>query len=344
MDKFLKSLNKSQVISKSKLNQIDSIQLLTQEHLPKPNEISNKHIDRLDSILKEISDNQEGLYHNDVSKKFDDFFEDIKKNTYSVDSEQKLEIIYVKISFIYKKLIEIYNNTVSLEGYEQFVNYLIDFFEKSFYLFIFYFHSKFEYLAFEIMSTLLGSLDYQFHLELLQKFIDLIKLLMSKRQLNLLLCNRFIFNLSLAVNLTLHYSNEETRRFFLNSVVNNNEALMTAYFVCSATNNQFNFSKFIPIDILTNFTDRLNKDLEKQMNQFEVLINDLNKQKTSSLNNRIKQVLNSISSIAKVIDSFLVRGSRTFNYSKIIANLGKLMKNLWELLLIADIQVTLPIK
>jgi hypothetical protein len=194
------------------------------------------------------------------------------------------------------------------------------------------------------MSTLLGSLDYQFHLELLQKFIDLIKLLMSKRQLNLLLCNRFIFNLSLAVNLTLHYSNEETRRFFLNSVVNNNEALMTAYFVCSATNNQFNFSKFIPIDILTNFTDRLNKDLEKQMNQFEVLINDLNKQKTSSLNNRIKQVLNSISSIAKVIDSFLVRGSRTFNYSKIIANLGKLMKNLWELLLIADIQVTLPIK
>ena len=339
MDKFLKSLNKSQVISKSKENLVNSKELPPQEPTTKSYEITNKNFDKLDTILKEISDDKEAFYESLNFKKFEEYFEDIKCCTYSVDSEQRLEIIYQKISSIYQKLIEIYNSLVVLEEFEQTVNDLIDFFEKSFYLFILHFHYKFENLAFEIIMTLLLSLDYQFHLALLQKFIDLIKLLMTKRQLNLLLCNRFIFNLSLAVNLTLHNSNEETRRYFLNSVVGTNEALMTSYFVCSATNNQFNFSKYYPIDILTNFTDRLNKDFEKQINQFEILINDLNKQKTSTLNNRIKQVLNYISSISKVIDSFLVRGNRTFNYSKIIANLIKMMKNLWELLLIADIQV-----
>jgi hypothetical protein len=339
MDKFLKSLNKSQLISTSKQNPVISTEPLPHQHTTKTNEIININIIKLDTILKEISNDKKAFYETNYLNKFEEYLEAIKSSVYLTDSDQILDIIYEKISSIYVKLLEIYNTLVVLEEFQQFVNDLVDFFEKSFYLLIFHFHSKFESLGFEIITTLLLSLDYQFHLAMLQKLIDLIKLLMNKRQLNLLLCNRFIFNLSLAVNLTLHNSNEETRRYFLNSVVGTNEALMTCYFVCSATNNQFNFSRYYPIDILTSFTDRLNKDFEKHINQFEILINDLNKQKTSTLNNRIKQVLNSVSSIAKVIDSFLVRGNRTFNYSKIIANLSKLMKNLWELLLIADIQV-----
>ena len=86
-------------------------------------------------------------------------------------------------------------------------------------------------------------------------------------------------------------------------------------------------------------TEKYYKDFEKQMFIFEGLINEIKKQKNNSILVKIKQSLNSISVLAKIIDSFLIRGNRTYNYSKLIQNLLRLMKNLWQMLLITDINV-----
>ena len=167
---------------------------------------------------------------------------------------------------------------------------------------------------------------------------------MTKRKINLLVCNKFIYNLSITVTLILHFSSEETRKYFYDLIMKNNEDLMLIYLICSASSNEFNFSKFFSNEQLFSITEKFTKELEKQVNLFENLINDVKKQKNQTIILKLKQNFNTISLVGKIIDCFLIRGNRTYNYSKIICNLLKYMKNLWDLLLITpEIQVILSI-
>ena len=343
MDKYLKSKNKTQ-INNSINNKFDfsnefPIDSCVNQEKSVLSDIQTKDLDKLDSCLNHIQNNIEILPQISNFNKYEEVFIDIKNSLLHADSIEVFNQIYEKLDKIINKMIFYYNLLIDSDHYEEQKNEILDFFEKTFFLFIFHFSSKICTLGFEIIYCMLSTIDYQFHNELMEKCINLLKLLMNKRRLNLLLSNQFIYNLSQTIAIILHNSNDEIKRKFLNFIQTNNDDLMSIYFICSPTNNDYNYSKFFPFDIIMTITEKYYKDFEKQMFIFEGLINEIKKQKNNSILVKIKQSLNSISVLAKIIDSFLIRGNRTYNYSKLIQNLLRLMKNLWQMLLITDINV-----
>lgn len=273
--------------------------------------------------------------------KFEELFLDLKGALSNVETLSNSESLFKKIKELFTLLLKSFSVQIEEPIFLESVNEMIDFFEKCFYLLIFSSVEGIALYSFEVILPLLQTLDYSFHSEFILRSLEVLKQVVNRRMTNLLLCNRFIYYLAGGINLALHYSNDETRRMFLNNILMNMDNTMTCYLICGAVNSQYNFSKYYPNDILTTIAEKYCKEFEKHLGILEGLVTEISKQSTQIIRNKLKQTTNNISCAGRIIFAFLIRGNKTYSYSKIIFKLNTMTKNFWDLLLVCDTKVCL---
>lgn len=206
--------------------------------------------------------------------------------------------------------------------------------ENTFYIFIFHFKIEIITQGLYILNFLLKEIDYDFHKETLLKIIKIIHILKLKRTVNPIVCNRIITNLSMALYIIIFNSNSETRKCFYDFILTNSEDFVLIWILCQSCSNELNFSKFYQVESISALIERYIKELEKTAKLLDASLQNFKTDNSLSIKNKIKQTLDVIGMISKIIDSFNIRGNRSYNYDKLIKmSLIPIMKRIWNLIL-----------
>jgi len=209
---------------------------------------------------------------------------------------------------------------------------VIHFLESLMYLFIFHFDIELVNLSYEIFNFLLEEVDSDYQMETLHKMIKIIFILKAKKIVNFNICNKIMENISQFIIILLGSTNTEVRKCFYEFVYNNADDSSFTPFLCS--NEEFKYSKYFHVDQISNLFEKCIKEIEKNSQILENSINSLKTEKSLSIKNKIKNSLENIGSISKLMISFNLDGNKTYNYDKIIkGNLIPALKKVWHLLL-----------
>ena len=295
---------------------------------------------------------KEQMSKNNLSSKFIEFKEKITKSDnfpfYKQVSHELLfsvrESLYYELETLQKNIPAIKEVTnFLLTSFHKFsenselIQEHISILEKIYYLFIFHFNVIIVNQGIKILNFLLNELDYDFHKETLQKKIKIIHILKLKKSVNATVCNKIISNLSLALNLILQNSNTETRKCFYDFVSNNSEDFLLIWFLCQNSTNEMNFSKLFSIDQISTMIEKYSKEVEKTLKLLEAAVQNFKLETSVTNKNKIKQCFDIIGMISKIIDSFNIRGNRSYNFDKLIKmNLIPILKRFWNVILFVN--------
>lgn len=215
---------------------------------------------------------------------------------------------------------------------------LIHLLENLTYMYLFHFHIQLINSGLKIFNFLLKELDYEFHKQTLQKMIKILHILKSKKTVNALICSKIINNISQAIMLIIHNTNQDTRKVLFDFVTSNNEDFVLMWILCSACQGNLNFSKFFSVDSVTQLIEKTSRDIEKYNKALEMGLNSMKTEKSLQVKNKIKQSIDVIGCICKLIDSFNIQGNKTYNYDRVIKNnLIPALKKFWmSILFIQD--------
>lgn len=212
---------------------------------------------------------------------------------------------------------------------------ILEFFEKLIYLFLFYYQLEIVHMGLKILNLMILETDYEFQKETLQKFIKILHIAKVKKSVSTLVCNKIIFNISQGIMLIIYktcYS--EVKKVLLDFISNNYEDHIFMWVLLANCNNELNLSKFYAPDTICNMVEKNCKELDKQNSVLEKSILNIKTEKSLALKNKIKQTVDIIACICKVIDSFNLRTVKTYNYDKKVKEvLIPHLKKFWNLIL-----------
>jgi hypothetical protein len=211
---------------------------------------------------------------------------------------------------------------------------LIHLLENLTYLYLFHFQIEIINSGLKILNFLLRELDFDFHKETLQKMIKILHILKSKKTVNALICSKIINNISQAIMLIIHNTNQDSKKILLEFVISNSEDFVLMWILCSACQGNLNFSKFYSVDSVSQLIEKCSKDIEKYNKALEMGLNSMKTEKSLQVKNKIKQSIDVIGCISKLIDSFNIQGNKTYNYDRVIKNnLVPAVKKFWTSIL-----------
>jgi hypothetical protein len=227
-------------------------------------------------------------------------------------------------------LVSSYNNIEN----ESILMDMISMLENLLYLSLFHFDCHINRGGLKILNSLLNELDYDFHKDILQKNLKILFLLKMKKSVNNIVCSKLINNFSLALLVILNNTNDSTRKMFYDFVLSNSEDYILMWIICNSTSHDLNFSKFYTIENITILIEKSVKELDKQINLLETALQMMKDEKSIAVKSKIKQSSDSIGCIVKLIESFLIRESKTYNYDRVLKNcLIPAIKKFWNLVL-----------
>jgi hypothetical protein len=268
-------------------------------------------------------------------------FKYFSKNYLSIVFEAIREGIYYNLDLISETLplIESITEILLLIKFDDISNpsMIFDIFnliESLTYIYLFHFHIEITSQGFKLLNLLLSELDFDFHKETLQKMIKILHILKAKKTVNALVCSKIISTISQGILLIIQLTNQETRKILLDFVTLNSEDFVLMWILCSACQGEMNFSKFFAVDAVSQLIEKASKDFEKYNRALEMAINSMKSEKSLAVKNKIKQSIDVIGCISKLIDSFNIQGNKTYNYDKIIKNnLVPVVKKFWTSIL-----------
>ena len=208
--------------------------------------------------------------------------------------------------------------------------------EKIMFLCFFHFHLKIINLGFSILKFLLEVTEFSYHEELFANIIKIIQILNLKRNIgksNNSISSVIISNLSLSLYFILNYENpnQNIKKIFYDFILKNINEINLIYLLTLSCSKENNFSKTLNTDMIRDILDKYKTELNKIFNQ----LNDLISKFDNSLSSKsiCQQSFDKIGCICKIIDSFTIRGHRTYNIDKIIKNLIPISRKILNLLI-----------
>ena len=208
--------------------------------------------------------------------------------------------------------------------------------EKIMFMCFFHFHLKIINLGFSILKFLLEITDYSYHEQLLTNMIKIIQILNLKRNIgksNNSISSVIISNLSLSLYFILNYENpnQNTKKIFYDFILKNLNETNLIYLLTISCSNENNFSKSLNTDMIRDILDKFKTELNKNFNQ----LNNFISKNDNSLSSKsiCQQTFDKIGCICKIIDSFIIKGHRTYNVDKIIKNLIPISRKILNLLI-----------
>ena len=208
--------------------------------------------------------------------------------------------------------------------------------EKIMFMCFFHFHLKIINLGFSILKFLLEITDYTYHEQLLTNMIKIIQILNLKRNIgksNNSISSVIISNLSLSLYFILNYENpnQNTKKIFYDFILKNLNETNLIYLLTISCSNENNFSKSLNTDMIRDILDKFKTELNKNFNQ----LNNFISKNDNSLSSKsiCQQTFDKIGCICKIIDSFIIKGHRTYNVDKIIKNLIPISRKILNLLI-----------
>jgi hypothetical protein len=251
--------------------------------------------------------------------------EHLKDSSMLSQIESITEILLINFN-----LLESTNNTNNQSAIFDLIHLL----ENLTYIYLFHFQIEIINSGLKILNFLLKELDFDFHKETLQKMIKILHILKSKKTVNALICSKIINNISQAIMLIIHNTNQETKKILLDFVISNSEDFVLMWILCSACQGNLNFSKFYSVDSVSQLIEKCSKDIEKYNKALEMGLNSMKTEKSLQVKNKIKQSIDVIGCISKLIDSFNIQGNKTYNYDRVIKNnLVPAVKKFWTSIL-----------
>jgi hypothetical protein len=219
-------------------------------------------------------------------------------------------------------------------------NELMEKMEFFMFLFLFHFDIDLNYISFYILNSILIISDPNYHRETLQNFIKIIQILKVKKTVNNVVCTKIITNLSNGLVIILYNTTSEVRKCFYDLLKTNSQDPILPYILCNGTSEDLNFSKMFSNEMISDLLEKFSKEFEKHLKLLEGFLSKNDKTLTSKT--RIKQSIDIINCICKTMDSFAIRGNKSYIMDKIMKNLTPIIKRFWNLILFnSDIYVSL---
>ena len=213
---------------------------------------------------------------------------------------------------------------------------IMELIEKIMFMCFFHFHLKIINLGFSILKFLLEITEFSYHEEILTNIIKIIQILNVKRNIgksNNSISSVIISNLSLSLYFILNYENpnQNIKKIFSDFILKNINEINLIYLLTISCSKEYNFSQTLNTDIIRDILDKYKTELNKKFNQ----LNDFISKFDNSLSSKsiCQQSFDKIGCICKIIDSFTIRGHRTYNIDKIIKNLIPISRKILNLLI-----------
>ena len=199
---------------------------------------------------------------------------------------------------------------------------IIELLETLMMLFLFHFDFHIIKIGFQLLNFLINNLEQTYCSELLEYFIKLIQLLNIKKQVNnnnsSFISTLLIYNISLGIYIIMSNNqilkiNKKPLFDFIKSNINNTNLIYSLFIPCD--NNSINYSKIFNNDEIKFIYEKISEMLNTT---YTNITNNLPRKKTDVL--YIKENINKIGFLCKILDCVTIRGSRTYTIDKLIKN------------------------
>lgn len=212
---------------------------------------------------------------------------------------------------------------------------LLKLFEGLMFMFIFHFDIEINNFGFVLLKSIIQITKLDYHKELLINIIKIIQILNIKRNIqnsSSTILNIIISNCSNCLSVILNFVSPEAKKIVYDFIKKNVIDYTLIYLLLINCYKDFNYSKVFSSDQVYDILDKYKNELEKKYFFLEKMMNSNKFDNTLSNKLQIKQILDTIGAICKILDSFIYRGHRTYNVDKIIKNLIPLCQKLIILL------------
>ena len=199
---------------------------------------------------------------------------------------------------------------------------IIELLESLMMLFLFHFDIHIIKIGFQLLNFLIKNLEQSYTNELLEYFIKIIQLLNIKKQINnnysSFISSLLIYNISLAIYIIVSNNqilqiNKKPLFDAIKSNINNFNLIYSLFIPYD--NSSINNSKIFSNDEIKFIYEKISEILNNTYTNFT---NNLPRKKTDIL--YIKENINKIGFLCKILDCVTIRGSRTYIIDKLVKN------------------------
>lgn len=276
----------------------------------------------------------------------------INEINYAINNKEELK----NIREIYQVIYDCLFTTISLKDFtglslniiiSSLQNYIISFqenlneeilelMEQIMFMCLFHFHLKIISLGYSILKFLLEITDFSYQEELLMNIIKIIQIINLKRNIGNginSITSVIISNLSSSLFFIINNqnSNQKVKKIFGEFILKNISETNFIYLLTLSCSSDNNFSSSLNTDMIRDILDKFKTELNKKFNQLNDYINK-NYDNPISSKSILEQIFDKIGCICKIIDSFTIRGHRTYNIDKIIKNLIPISRKILNVL------------
>lgn len=207
--------------------------------------------------------------------------------------------------------------------------------EELMFMFIFHFDIEINNFGFILLKSIIDITKFDYHKELLINIIKIIQILNVKRNIqnaSSTILYIIISNCSSCLSVILNFVNPEVKKIMYDFLKKNVTDYTLIYLLLINCNKDFNYSKVFSSEQVYDILDKYKTELEKKYFFLEKMLNSNKFDNTLSSKLQIKQIIDTLGAICKILDSFIYRGHRTYNVDKIIKNLIPLCQKIIILL------------
>ena len=207
--------------------------------------------------------------------------------------------------------------------------------EELMFMFIFHFDIEINNFSFILLKSIIDITKFDYHKELLINIIKIIQILNVKRNIqnaSSTILYIIISNCSSCLSVILNFVNPEVKKIMYDFIKKNVTDYTLIYLLLINCNKDFNYSKVFSSEQVYDILDKYKTELEKKYFFLEKMLNSNKFDNTLSSKLQIKQIIDTLGAICKILDSFIYRGHRTYNVDKIIKNLIPLCQKIIILL------------
>ena len=209
--------------------------------------------------------------------------------------------------------------------------------EELFFIFIFHFDFEINHFGFVLLKFLLEITTYDYHKEMLMNVIKLIQILNVKRSgpsAATTIANVILSNCASALALIVRTSSNETKKILYDFIKKNYSEYNLIYLLLLGCDGEFNFSKMFSNEQIYDILDRYKTELDKNYKNLDSYLSSKSFDGTLSTKSQVRQIVEKISAVCKIIDAFTNRGHRTYSIDKIVKNMIPIGRKLIGLLML----------
>ena len=209
---------------------------------------------------------------------------------------------------------------------------LIETLESLMMMFLFHFDIHITKIGLELLKFLIDNLEESYSNELIEYFTKIIQLLNIKKQVNnknlSFISSTIIYNICLGLYLIMSNGQilKENKKSFFNFIKKNiNEINLIYFFFIPCDNNSIKYNKIFNNDEIKFIYEKLSEMLNKT---YADITNNLPNKKSDVL--YIKEKVNKIGFICKILNSITIEGNRTYILDNIIKNMLPICRKILE--------------